>query len=215
MLQMIKKILHPDNMLFKMVVLNCGLLLLVTIVITTAGNIIYQGSMEEHSYANTMEIQNQVLRSLDLIFQSVSDNAEVLGNTPCVQEYLKLDVEKQQARRVILEGQVRELLLQYSDTYGDYLNMVLVSEKGQYLSNDSYRLQKNSLTREDWYQEALAAHGNLVLNTDSFGRNLKSWKNHSTDQYVSTAKMISDKDTGQAVGVILGDMDLKSIQNLV
>lgn len=94
MLQMIKKILHPDNMLFKMVVLNCGLLLLVTIVITTAGNIIYQGSMEEHSYANTMEIQNQVLRSLDLIFQSVSDNAEVLGNTPCVQEYLKLDVEK-------------------------------------------------------------------------------------------------------------------------
>lgn len=130
MLQMIKKILHPDNMLFKMVVLNCGLLLLVTIVITTAGNIIYQGSMEEHSYANTMEIQNQVLRSLDLIFQSVSDNAEVLGNTPCVQEYLKLDVEKQQARRVILEGQVRELLLQYSDTYEDYLNMVLVSEKG-------------------------------------------------------------------------------------
>lgn len=56
MLQMIKKILHPDNMLFKMVVLNCGLLLLVTIVITTAGNIIYQGSMEEHSYANTMEM---------------------------------------------------------------------------------------------------------------------------------------------------------------
>lgn len=215
MLQMIKKILHPDNMLFKMVVLNCGLLLLVTIVITTAGNIIYQDSMEEHSYANTMEIQNQVLRSLDLIFQSVSDNAEVLGNAPCVQEYLKLDAERQQARRVILEGQVRELLLQYSDTYEDYLNMVLVSEKGQYLSNDSYRLQKTPLTREDWYQEALAADGNLVLNTAGFGRNLKSWKNHSTDQYVSTAKMIPDKDTGQAIGVILVDMDLKSIQNLV
>lgn len=197
MLQMIKKILHPDNMLFKMVVLNCGLLLLVTIVITTAGNTIYQNSMEEHSYANTMEIQNQVLRSLDLIFQSVSDNIEVLGNAPCVQEYLKLDAEKQQARRVILEGQVRELLLQYSETYKDYLNIVLVSEKGQYLSNDSYRLQKTPLNRENWYQEALNADGNLVLNTTGFGRNLKSWKNHSTDQYVSTAKMIPEKDTGK------------------
>ena len=215
MLQMIKKILHPDNMLFKMVVLNCGLLLLVTIVITTAGNTIYQNSMEEHSYANTMEIQNQVLRSLDLIFQSVSDNIEVLGNAPCVQEYLKLDAEKQQARRVILEGQVRELLLQYSETYKDYLNIVLVSEKGQYLSNDSYRLQKTPLNRENWYQEALNADGNLVLNTTGFGRNLKSWKNHSTDQYVSTAKMIPEKDTGKVLGVILVDVDLKSIQNLV
>lgn len=215
MLKMIKKLLHPDNMLFKMVVLNCALLLLVTIVITTAGNIIYQKSMEEHAYANTMEIQNQVLRSLDLIFQSVSDNVHVLGNSSCVQEYLKLDEEKEQERRVILEGQVRELLLGYSQTYKDYLNIMMVSERGQYLSNDSYRLQKTPLTREDWYQEAIDAEGGLVLNTASFGRNLKSWKNYSTDQYVSTAKMIPDKETGKAIGVVLVDLDLKSIQKLV
>lgn len=68
MLQMIKKILHPDNMLFKMVVLNCGLLLLVTIVITTAGNIIYQGSMEEHSYANTWRYRIRYCARLILFF---------------------------------------------------------------------------------------------------------------------------------------------------
>lgn len=215
MLQMIKKLLHPDNMMFKMVVLNCGLLLLVTIVITTAGNVIYQESMEEHSCANTMEIQNQVLRSLDLIFQSVSDNVETLGNMTCVQEYMKIDEKKQQARRVVLEGEVRDLLLQYRNTYKDYLNILIVSEKGQYLSNDSYRLQKTPLTREDWYQEALSADGKLVLNTTSFGRNLKSWKNYSTDQYMSTAKMISDTNTGKEIGVILVDVDLKSIQKLV
>ena len=81
MFRKLKNILRPENMLFKMIVLNCGLLLLVTLVLTAAGNYIYLESIEEKSYANTMEIQNQVLKSLDLIFQSVSDN--IIGETVC------------------------------------------------------------------------------------------------------------------------------------
>ena len=215
MLSKLKKILHPENMLFKMIILNCGLLLLVTLVLTFAGNYIYQESIEERSYANTMEIQNQVLKSLDLIFQSVSDNVEVLGAHPEVQGYLKVDAENQQASRVELEGQVRSLLLNYSDIYSEYLNIVVVSEKGQYLSNDSYRVKKLPLTEEKWYQNAVKADGKLVLSSSSLGRNLKDWKNYSTDSYVSTAKLISDSETGKGIGVILIDLDLKSIQNLV
>ncbi len=89
-----------------MVALNCGILLLVAVVITTAGNTIYQNSMEESSYANTMEIQNQVLKSLDLIFQSVSDNVSV-GAAPQVQGYLKVDEQNEQAKRVCLGGSQR------------------------------------------------------------------------------------------------------------
>ena len=117
MFSKLKKILRPENMLFKMIILNCGLLLLVTLVLTVAGNYIYQESIEERSYANIMEIQNQVLKSLDQIFQSVSDNVEVLGTYPEVQGYLKVDAENQQASRVQLEGQIRSLLLNYSKVY--------------------------------------------------------------------------------------------------
>ena len=55
MLEKIKKIFKPENMMFRMAALNCGLLLLVTVVITGTGNVIYQNSIEESSYANTME----------------------------------------------------------------------------------------------------------------------------------------------------------------
>ena len=85
MFSKLKRILHPENMLFKMIILNCGLLLLVTLILTAAGNYIYEESIAERSYANTMEIQNQVLKSLDLIFKSVEDNVEALGNYPEVQ----------------------------------------------------------------------------------------------------------------------------------
>ena len=73
-----------------------------------------------------------------------------MGNYPEVQEYLKVDVENQQASRVELERQVRDLLLDYSRIYSEYLNIVVVSEKGQYLSNDSYRVKKLPLTEEKW-----------------------------------------------------------------
>ena len=114
MFSKLKRILYPENMLFKMIILNCSLLLLVTLVLTAAGNYIYEESIAERSYANTMEIQNQVLKSLDLIFKSVEDNVEALGNYPEVQEYLKVDAENQQASRVELERQVRDLFLHHS-----------------------------------------------------------------------------------------------------
>ena len=211
----LKQILKPENMMFKMVALNCGILLLVTILITTTGNVIYQNSMEKSAFANTMEIQNQVLKSLDLVFESVSKSMEGLGMDPRVQNYLKVDEEKDQAKRVILESEVRDMLLRSADIYSDYLNIVIVSEKGQYLSNDSYRIKKIPLSQEPWYKKALNADGRLVLTGSTIGRNLKSWKNYSTDSYVSAVQMVPDTETARPLGVILVDIDIKSIQNLV
>lgn len=215
MLKKWKQYLDPDSMMFRMVALNCGILVLVTVVLTAVGNAIYQDSIEEHSFANTMEIQNQVLKSLDLVFQSLSDNMEILGREPDVQNYLEVDDEKEQARRVDFESRVRRLLLRYSQNYEDYLSIVIASEKGQYLSNDSYRIKKLALSHEDWYQKAIAAEGSLVINSTSFGRNLRSWKNYSTDSYISAAKMVRSSATDKPAGVILVDLDIRSIENLV
>lgn len=215
MLKRLKEKCRPENMMFKLIILNCGLLLVVTTILTLTGNVIYQNSIEEYSSANTMETQNQVLKSLDLIFQSVSDNIELLGKNPSVQNYMQVDAEREQGKRVELESQVREILAGYSQCYKEYLNIVIVSEKGQYLSNDSYRVQKRPLSAEDWYQEAVDAKGEMVLNTTSFGRNLRSWKNYSVDSFISVAKQVSKEETREILGVILVDLDLKSIQNLV
>ena len=84
-----------------------------------------------------------------------------------------------------------------------------------YLSLKTGTAVKLPLTEEKWYQDAVLANGELVLSPTSLGRNLKAWKNYSTDNYVSTAKLICDRQTSAGIGVILIDLDLKSIQNLV
>ena len=83
-----------------MIILNCGpAFVKVTLFLHSGKLYIWEEFIAERSYANTMEIQNQVLKSLDLIFKSVEDNVEAFGNYPEVQEYLKVDAENQQASR--------------------------------------------------------------------------------------------------------------------
>ena len=214
-LKRLKEYIKPENMMFKLTALNCSILLLVTFILTATGNVIYQNSIADRSLANTVEIQNQVLRSLDLIFRSVSDNMEILGNNPAVQSYLTVDEERNPAQRVEKEGEVRDIFLEYSRTYQDYLNIVAVSEKGRYLSNDSYRLQKTPLSREQWYQDAIRADGALVLNTNVVGRNLKSWKNYSMENFISVSQMVKDRETGEPAGVLLVDLDIRTIRELI
>lgn len=214
-LKRLKEHIKPENMMFKLTALNCSILLLVTFILTATGNVIYQNSIADRSLANTVEIQNQVLRSLDLIFRSVSDNMEILGNNPAVQSYLTVDEERNPAQRVEKEGEVRDIFLEYSRTYQDYLNIVAVSEKGRYLSNDSYRLQKTPLSREQWYQDAIRADGALVLNTNVVGRNLKSWKNYSMENFISVSQMVKDRETGEPAGVLLVDLDIRTIRELI
>ena len=85
MLKKLKELCKPENMMFKLTALNCSILLLVALILTATSNVIYENSIEDHSSANTMEIQNQVLKSLDLVFQSVSDNMKILGKNPAVE----------------------------------------------------------------------------------------------------------------------------------
>ena len=52
------------TMMLLLITLNCSLLILVSLVLTAAGNYIYQNSIEEQSFANSMEIQSQVQKYL-------------------------------------------------------------------------------------------------------------------------------------------------------
>ena len=64
MLEKIKKIFKPENMMFRMAALNCGLLLLVTVVITGTGNVIYQNSIEESKLSQISYSKRRLLVNL-------------------------------------------------------------------------------------------------------------------------------------------------------
>ena len=203
------------TMMLLLIALNCSLLILVSLVLTAAGNYIYQNSIEEQSFANSMEIQSQVQKSLDLIFQGVSENLKILGETPSLQTYLKISDDTDESDRLNREVDCRDALLQFTKNHSEYLSVLLAGENGEYVSNDSYRIQKKSLLQENWYAQAFHSDGALALNSSIVGRNLRAWRNYSIGSFLSVSQAVKDTGTGKILGVLQMDLNIESISNLV
>ncbi len=200
----IQELLFTKNLRRSFLAFTFTAVIFVTLVLTMAGSGIYIDSIEEHAYASTAEMQNQVQKSVDLKLEDIENTLKLLGETREVQGYLTVDEEREQGKRVELETSVRNLLLEYSKVHRDYLNIVLASSRGHYLSNDSYRIQKQDLSEEEWYQDAVRAKGSPVVISSSIGRNLQDWRNYSSDSYVSVAQGIYRKESGDLIGVVQG-----------
>lgn len=211
----IQELLFTKNLRRSLLAFTFTAVIFVTLLLTMAGSGIYIDSIEEHAYASTAEMQNQVQKSVDLKLEDIEKTLKLLGERREVQGYLMVDEEREQGKRVELETSVRNLLLGYSEVHKDYLNIVLASSRGHYLSNDSYRIQKQDLSEEEWYQDAVQAAGRPVVISSSIGRNLQDWRNYSSDSYVSVAQGIYGKENGELIGVVLIDLDKMSIQGLV
>ncbi|MCI8557015.1 MAG: sensor histidine kinase [Lachnospiraceae bacterium] len=211
----IQELLFTKNLRRSFLAFTFTAVISVTLVLTMAGSRIYIDSIEEHAYASTAEMQNQVQKSVDLKLEDIEKTLKLLGESREVQGYLTVDEEREQGKRVELETSVRNLLLEYSAVHKDYLNIVLASSRGHYLSNDSYRIQKQDLSEEGWYQDAVRAEGKPVVISSSIGRNLQDWRNYSSDSYVSVAQGIYGKESRELIGVVLIDLDKLSIQGLV
>lgn len=191
----IQELLFTKNLRRSFLAFTFTAVISVTLVLTMAGSRIYIDSIEEHAYASTAEMQNQVQKSVDLKLEDIEKTLNLLGESREVQGYLTVDEEREQGKRVELETSVRNLLLEYSAVHKDYLNIVLASSRGHYLSNDSYRIQKQDLSEEGWYQDAVRAEGKPVVISSSIGRNLQDWRNYSSDSYVSVAQGIYGKES--------------------
>ena len=211
----LQELLFTKNLRRSFLVFTFTAVLSVTLVLTMTGSRIYIDSIEEHAYASTAEMQNQVQKSVDLKLEDIEKTLKLLGESRAVQGYLVVDEDREQGKRVELETEVRNLLLEYSAVHRDYLNIVLASSLGHYLSNDSYRIQKQDLSEEKWYQDAVRAEGRPVVISTSIGRNLQDWRNYSSDSYVSVSQAIYGTKSRELIGVALIDLDKRSIQSLV
>ncbi|MBQ7565158.1 MAG: sensor histidine kinase [Lachnospiraceae bacterium] len=189
--------------------------LLSTITLTIAGSAIYSRSLKEHLYSNTAEMQKQVEEYLDERISSVGKTLRLISEDENVQGFLKTDTVNEPDLRLMYESAVRRLFYKYSAAYPEYLNIILASEKGQYVSNDSYRIRRIPLSREIWYQNAVSAGGVAAVSIYAIGRNIKSWKNYSSNEYISVSLLVRDSLTDEPLGVVMVDLSLLDLRKIV
>ena len=75
----IQELLFTKNLRRSFLVFTFTAVLSVTLVLTMTGSRIYIDSIEEHAYASTAEMQNQVQKSVDLKLEDIEKTLKLLG----------------------------------------------------------------------------------------------------------------------------------------
>jgi len=110
---------------------------------------------------------------------------------------------------------IRRFLQGFTTLYSEIAGILVVSSRGDYISNELYVRTDKSLTEEDWYKKAVEHQGIFTIIGHPSGRNLTSHVNYRDNEVVSVVRAILDPDTQKVKGVVLIDLKLRVIAETV
>lgn len=205
------KLTLQRQLLISMVLLITVLLIAMTIV----GNLLYGAGIDEQATAFSGEMLEEVHTNIDASVRTVDQVIEYLSGDDDILDFLKL-ADTDDPARIDAETRARDRMRSFGDLNRGLIDGILVAgENGLYVSNDLYRVARTPLSRDFWYQAAVAAAGARVLLPRPIGRNLRSYRVMSPNDIVSVVRAVHDPDTGALLGVICADMLTGGIEERV
>ena len=170
------------------------------------GNYYYAKAIDQQANEYSTQMLDQVRMNIDASVSTVDSVIEYLYQNEDVIAYLRLN-SFYSPDRIALETAVRQQMHIYTSTHPELIGGVLIAgENGLYASNELYRVTSYPLNEDSWYARAVAAGGERVLISRPIGRNIRNYRNYSTNNIVSVARAVLDPETGQLLGVICADM---------
>jgi two-component system sensor histidine kinase YesM len=106
---------------------------------------------------------------------------------------------------------VKQKLQGFTTLYSEIAGIVLVNEKGDYISNEMYPRTEQNLTQEQWYLQAAKNRGIFTVLGQPQDRNITTHVQYKDDEIVSVARSVTDEVSGQIQGVILIDLKLRTV----
>lgn len=191
----------------KQLLISMVLLIAVPLLFMTVfGNYYYAKAIDQQANEYSTQMLDQVRMNIDASVSTVDSVLDYLYQSDDLIAYLRLD-GFYSPDRIALETSVRLQMHIYTSAHPELIGGVLVAgENGLYASNELYRVTSYPLNEDVWYARAVAAGGERVLISRPIGRNIRNYRNYSTNNIVSVARAVIDPDTGALLGVICADM---------
>ncbi len=180
---------------------------------TFFGNYYYAQAIDEQATRYTTQMLKQVQINIDHNVHTIDQIIDYLSKDEAVLDFLRID-NFYSPRRIDSETNARLRMYNYVQANPELVGGILiVNAHDLYISNEMYRIARYPLVEESWYQQAVAQGGDRLLISKPIGRNIRNYRNYSTNDIVSVVSAIKDPDNGDILGVICVDMQLKVIEN--
>lgn len=179
--------------------------------------------IERRMTENTLQLIGKVNQTLEAYVENLQNITYFISFNPEVQGFLKKGTAGTDARIAIGSPQpendaepasyaIRKFLQGFTTLHSEVAGILIVNRRGAYLSNEMYaRYPNESLTREEWYLEAVRNKGIFKIVGHPSGRNVTTHASYKDSEVVSVVRAILDPETGETLGVVLIDLKLRVI----
>lgn len=196
----------PRSMQGRLLVSMAILIALPLLVITIVGGVVYARGIDEQATDYSAEMLEEVHTNIESYIHTVDQIIEYLSRDEAVIRFLRLKDSYDEAR-VQAETAARRQLWRFEEINASLISgMLIAGENELYASNELYRATRYPLTRDSWYQAAVAARGERILISHPMGRNLRTYRPVALNDIVTVARAVMDPDSGALLGVVCVDM---------
>ena len=170
-------------------------------------------ALDEQATGYTTQMLKQVQTNVDANVHTIDQIIRYLADDPDVLEFLRL-ADFYSPNRLWCETNARQKMTKYVQANPELIGGILIANAHDlYASSELYRIARTPLIQDAWYQQAVATDGERLLISKPIGRNIRNYRNYSTNDIVSAVCAVKDPEDGAVLGVICVDMQLKVIEN--
>jgi len=195
---------------YKLLALFLPITIIPSLMLGILTDIVANRIIERNLYDNTQQVIAQVNRALEYYVGNAQNTTYLIAFNPLIQKFLREGPLDPQARQEVLQ-----FLRGFPTLQTEIAGLMVVSSRGDYLSNDMYARQPGDLTLERWYQEAVAAKGIFRVIGSPERRNVTTHVSYKESEVVSVVRAVLDPETQKVLGVILIDLKLRVVMETV
>jgi two-component system sensor histidine kinase YesM len=156
---------------------------------------------------NTLQLIGQVNKTLENYANNMQNISYLISFNPEIKDFL-YETKGSTSSGEDKNYQTREFLRDLTTLYPEVAGILVVNSSGKYISNELYADSNLNLTKEEWYQKAVANEGIFKILGHPYNRHVKSYVQYNDNEVVTVVRAIIDPDTQKVKGVVLMDLKL-------
>lgn len=177
------------------------------VLISYAGDKIIEKQATQH----TLQLIGQANKSLEAYVDNMQDISYLISFNPETIQFLHSG-DNQDSNS---SYQINQFLQGFTTVNPEIAGILVVNNKGNYISNELYARNISPLTNEGWYREAVENKGIFKVIGHPEGRNVKTHVNYTNSEIVSGVRAILDSENQNVIGVVLVDLKLRVISEII
>ncbi|THE14037.1 sensor histidine kinase [Bacillus timonensis] len=167
--------------------------------------------IEKQVTEHTLQLLGQANKSLESYVENMQDISYFISMNPQVIDFLQHDVNQEGNHQYDIEQFLQALTTVNPEIAG----ILIINQKGNYISNELYPRDIHSLIEEEWYRAAVENNGIFKIIGHPAGRSVKSHANYLNSELVSGVRAIIEPERQTVTGVILIDLKLRAISEVI